>query len=281
MYSIKINDDEFKFDFKEMFYYIMDLGNIEGIQTTSSAINQDGLTLENVNYSSRSIMIEGLFKSNPKRVEEVRKKLSHLINPKIPIEVIKNDKKIIAFPKTTLNISRESKWNNDYFFKFLIEATAFDPFFYNKKDDYILTQGYEDLFEFPLEIKEEGIEFARKRPALTTVTNNGDVPTGCIFEYYFIAETTNPKIINASTREFIKINSSFNQGDKLIIDTNYSKKKITLIREGKEYNYIKHLDYRSSFLQLEVGLNKFKFEVETGENSFQSAILFSERWFEA
>lgn len=281
MYSIKIKDEEFKFDFRELFYYRMDLGTIEGVQTTSSAINQDGMTLENVNYSSRGIIIEGLFKSTPERVEEVKKKLSHLINPKNPIEIIKGDKKIIAFPKSTLNISRDSKWNNNYFFKFLIEATAFDPFFYNKNDEYILTQGYEDLFEFPLEIKREGIEFARKRPALTTVTNNGDVPTGCIFEYYFISETTNPKIINASTREFIQINNTFKQGDKLIIDTNYSKKKISLIRENEEYNYIKYLDYRSSFLQLQVGFNKFKFEVDKGENSFQSAILFSERWFEA
>ncbi len=86
-------------------------------------------------------------------------------------------------------------------------------------------------FEFPLEIPSEGIEMGhRVSNLIVNINNTGAVPCGMRIQFKALATVVNPSLFNVNTREFIKINRTLSAGDVLEVTTEFSNKRIELVK---------------------------------------------------
>jgi len=96
------------------------------------------------------------------------------------------------------------------------------------------------------------------------IVNIGDVPAP--FLARFQGPSTNPRIINQNTLEYIRLNTTLSAADSFEVDTSFGNKTVKLIQGGIEKNGIAFLDIGSTFFQiprptlpsLPVGVNPYR-----------------------
>lgn len=134
-------------------------------------------------------------------------------------------------------------------------------------------------FGFPLEILPEGIEMGHRMPLLiVNCINEGDVESGMVIEFRALATLTNPSLFNVNTREYIKINKGMVAGEIITIDTNYGSKRIISKLNGIETNIFNNIDVTSTFLQLYVQDNLFRYDADTGLDNLVVSIYHSDKY---
>ena len=83
-------------------------------------------------------------------------------------------------------------------------------------------------------------------------------------EFYANGEVINPVVYSNKTHGKIGMNYTMKEGDKIIINTNPGKKKITGRIDGKDSNFINKLMYPAEWFILEVGENLFTVAADAG-----------------
>ena len=131
-------------------------------------------------------------------------------------------------------------------------------------------------FEFPvpdgLELY-DGWEIGYRQPSLiVNVYNSGDVKSGIRIEFRAIGAVTNPVLLNVDTREFIKLNISLVAGDVLTVSTGYGEKAVKLNRGGTITDAFRYLDVDSSYLQIAVGDNLFRYSADANAENLEVSI---------
>lgn len=140
------------------------------------------------------------------------------------------------------------------------------PFWQDVKSTFTDASQVSRLFEFPFAIEEEGIELSAINVAASTVIENGGtVEAGVTFVITATVVSTNPRIHNLSTGEFIGVHATLEPGDQLEICTSTGAKRITHIRNGVRTNYINALMLGSSWLKMAIGANEYSYTVDVGE----------------
>lgn len=92
------------------------------------------------------------------------------------------------------------------------------PFWQDVKSTFTDASQVSRLFEFPFAIEEEGIELSAINVAASTVIENGGtVEAGVTFVITATVVSTNPRIHNLSTGEFIGVHATLQPGDQLEI----------------------------------------------------------------
>lgn len=126
------------------------------------------------------------------------------------------------------------------------------------------------LFEFPVDIPVEGIEFSSLNLHVEkSIINNGDVTTGVLITIRALGIIDTPKIYNVETREYYILNTTLQTGDLVTINTRRGEKSVTLLRNGVESVLIGSLAEGSTWFQLDSGDNLFTLDAESGlENMF-------------
>lgn len=75
------------------------------------------------------------------------------------------------------------------------------------------------------------------------------------------------------TQEFIKFNNlTMTAGDILTISTYYGKKEVTLLRDGVLVDAFRYLDVDSTYIQLDVGDNLFRYDAESNRDGVEVSI---------
>ena len=82
----------------------------------------------------------------------------------------------------------------------------------------------------------------------------------------------NPSLLNVDTQEFIKLNITMEAGDTLSVSTGYGEKEVTLKRGGATSDAFRYLDVDSSYLQLSVGDNLFRYSAEENLENLEVSI---------
>lgn len=131
-------------------------------------------------------------------------------------------------------------------------------------------------FEFPvpdgLELA-EGWEIGYRQPSLiVNVFNSGDVKSGIRIEFRALGVVKNPVLLNVDTQEFIKLNISLVAGDVLTVSTGYGEKAVKLKRGGVTTDAFRYLDVDSSYLQIAVGDNLFRYSADTNAENLEVSI---------
>lgn len=140
------------------------------------------------------------------------------------------------------------------------------PFWQDVASTYTDASQVSKLFEFPFAIDEEGVELSTINTGSSTlIENGGTVEAGVTFVITATVQSTNPRIHNLSTGEYIGVHATLEPGDQLEICTVTGSKRITHIRGGVRTNYINALMLGSKWLQMAIGANEYSYTVDSGE----------------
>ena len=133
-------------------------------------------------------------------------------------------------------------------------------------ETYTNASNVEALFEFEFETDDEGVELSTiDLSASTIIQNDGTVEAGVTFEITATTLSTNPRIYNLSTGEFIGFWTELQPGDRLEVCTLTGSKGVTHIRDGVRTNCINTMMEGSQWLQMDIGANEYSYTVDEGE----------------
>lgn len=155
-----------------------------------------------------------------------------------------------------------------------------EPYFKDTKELSVQFGELVPLFEFPFSIPAEGMEFSRYAVNYRkNIINTGDTDTGAVIKLYALGDVSNPTIYDITNGTQMKLNITMKKGDTVLIDTNFDKKSITLIREGKSTNLLGYMRPDSDWFTLTAGNNIYAYECESGavdlQLTVQAPVLYS------
>ena len=258
-----------------------DVSGLSDIRNAIYSINsmgQDGDTYLGNRIESRDIEIVGHIKERDKaQIQTLRRRLNHVMNPHYAATLIYecgDFKRVIG-----CKVDNAPVYNRQVIFeRFTIQLLCPNPFWSEEgitREDIALWVGN---FEFPvpdgLEIPMiEGWQIGFREPSLiVNVLNRGDVRAGLRVEFRAIGVVVNPFLLNVDTGEYIKINITMEAGDMLAISTGYGEKAVTFQRNGVVTDAFRYLDVDSSYLQLAVGDNLFRYDASSNLENLEVSI---------
>lgn len=243
--------------------------------------NQDGQTPKGQIFQPRpisfSVVVLG---ENAGEVFERRRQLLRFFNPKYEFRVIyENDYVTVKFdcridgpprfPPTQSNNGRPDQ-------KCAISLICDNPYLFDVNETTVSMSIEEPKFGFPLMFFNE-ITMSTLIGTRVVVNNTGDVDTPVKIQ--FNGATVNPKIINETTGEYIKVNREIQEDEILEIFTGYGKKYVEIIKpDGSRENAFHYIDLTSKFFQLVAGGNILSYEADSGADSAMVFIYYTNRY---
>lgn len=149
------------------------------------------------------------------------------------------------------------------------------PYMYSNDDFAQNIASIIPIFEFTLEIPDDGIEFDTFAFAKEVeLDNDGDFETYCKAVMIAKGNVTNPVL--KKDDKYVKLLDTLQSGDVLIIDLVSSPAKIT--KNGE--NIIRLVDRTSSFtdMKFDVGNNTIGYDADNGSNLLDVTIYFNKRY---
>ena len=257
-----------------------------GALVNYSASTEDGSNYQSTKIQNREFDIPFFIRKQLSEsfwIEDRRNLAYSVLNPKLNpfrIDITTNGgseyylyANLEGAPLFPVNFNNDnSGWQNG-----IVSFSCSDPFFYKNGDSVNVDVAvFNPSFEFPLEINpSEGIEFASRSQTLVfNVENKGQDSTGFNITFRASGYLSNPSIVNVNTGRGIKINTDMEEGDVILISTYKRRKRVTLMRNGTETNIFSKLDLDSTFLQLEIGDNLFRYNASENVDKLQTNINF-------
>jgi hypothetical protein len=111
-------------------------------------------------------------------------------------------------------------------------------------------------------------------PVTATVTGDYDTPISVTFT----GPSTNPRIVNADTIEYIRLDTTLATGDTFVANTAFGQKTVTLTQGGIVKNGTAFLDIGSTFFQLTPGSNTVYFEDDAVASTATASMTWTERY---
>lgn len=241
-----------------------------GAENYYSESTKDGSTRTGTKLSNRNLEIEFQIRKtsdwNDYLIEEQKSKIFKVFNPKqnpVRLDITTKSGKQYYL---SANVDSTPAFSNEKpaYIGCLIQFSCDDPYIYEADEQKVDIALWVGAFEFPLEIPADtGIEMGYRSPSLiVNVTNDGQTETGMLIRFKALGTLTNPSLINVNTQEFIKLNTTMEAGDVIEVSTYPGNKYVKLTRNGITSDALNTLKLTSTFLQLEVGDNLFRYDAE-------------------
>lgn len=260
-----------------------DVTGIAGIDNTiykTNSMGQHGDTYINQRYEARDITIVGNINStNKDRVLELRRMAEKILNAELDAKLIYTYKDFVRVIDCKVDGIPQFKKGN-VFMQYSIPITCCNPFWREEAEAKKDIAAWVSSWEFDFEIPEEGIELGYREPSIiVNVYNEGDVKSGMRVEFRAIGTVVNPILLNVNTQEYLKlIDTTMAAGDVITINTEYGSKGATLTREGEVIDYFRHIDVDSTFMQLAIGDNVFRYDAESGVTALEATIYHNNKY---
>lgn len=166
--------------------------------------------------------------------------------------------------------------------QFAVQLECLNPFWREEDEEKEDIASWVPAWEFPCEIEQDNdksmIFGYRAESVIVDCYNEGDVSTGMRVRFTALGTVTNPILLNVDTEEFIQINVTMQTGDVIEVNTKYGSKGAKLIRDGEESDYFRFVDVDSTFMQLAIGDNNFRYDAASGVNSMEVAIFYNKEY---
>lgn len=253
------------------------LGSPENAIYTQKSPFQDGVTVTGSTLEFRNIVIEGkIIDRNRVNRQAYRNRLLQAFNPKLDGKLIYESVDLKRQIECKVEQAPYFASNSEQSYQdFSISLIAPSPFWKDIntiKEEVAIWRG---AFEFPLEIVEEGIELGYREPSLiVNVLNKGDVPCGMKIQFKALATVVNPSLFNVNTREYFKINKVLEAGEIITVTTHFQNKRVELSKNGVVSNAFNWIDLDSTFLQLDVGDNLFRYDADEGLDNLEVSLYY-------
>lgn len=284
------NQEELILDMVSTPDYILksvDWGTVQGTHHSYKYVNQIGESVANTSLGTRAITIEGwVVAVNENHMTTLKRKLNSFVNPQEAITMFYSDYKINFIPDETVKYSASTAENNEIFCKFQIYGTAPNPLFSDDSETILPFVETAPSFHFPMvlsrSLPDKGAVFGKRTASLIiNLVNEGSVPVGMKIVFKANGTVTNPSLMNINTQEVFTINKVMIAGEEIEIVTNIGEKSIKGKFENNDYtNYFMYKDVDSSWLQLEVGDNLFRYNADDGVDSLDVFVYFYNQYLE-
>lgn len=252
------------------------LSDVRNAIYSTNSMGQDGDTYLGYRIESRDIDIVGHIKERDKQAaQSLRRKLNRILNPQYEATLtyeFGSFKRIIGCKIDDAPLFKRKP----IFEQFTIQLSCLNPFWREEAETREDIATWIGGFEFPvpdgLQIS-DGWQIGYRQPSLiVNVYNSGDVKSGIRIEFRALGALSNPQLLNVDTQEFIKLNINLVAGDVLTISTGYGEKAVKLKRDGVETDAFRYLDVDSSYLQLSVGDNLFRYSAASNVENLEVSI---------
>lgn len=260
-----------------------DVTGLDSIDSTlyrTNSMGQHGDTEIGQRYEPRDITIKASINRTDKdRVLELRRQAERILNAELEAKLIytyKDFVRVIGCKVDGRPVFKRSKVFTDL----TIPITCCNPFWKEEAEAKKDVAAWVANWEFDFEIPEEGIELGYREPSvIVDVYNEGDVRSGMRIEFRAIGTVENPILLNVDTQQYIKLtNTVMVAGDIITVNTEYGNKGATLTRGGTVEDYFRHIDIDSTFMQLEIGDNVFRYDAENGVNALEVTIYHNNKY---
>lgn len=255
-----------------------DFGTIEAEHSVYKGMGQAGNYLTESTLGSRSISIIGyILAKNPLDMEEKRRALFQILNPLDWFELHVDGKKLVGKPEKTPSVSPKWKENNQFFMKFVLDGFCPEPCFMPAVPHKFTIAAWKPLFRFPLVFpKDKGVAMGiRTTSTIVRVPNDGDLPTGMVVEFRARGSVEEPSLLHLDSREEIRLHYTMAADEVIQIDSNYGQKTVISNMNG---DIFQHFDQNSSFIQLFVGDNTFRYAAADNISNLECTLYFSPKY---
>jgi len=292
--KLKKGNKTIAFDSKSYVLTSVDYGAISATRATVKGANQIGERVMNTTLDKRGIEIVGFIRAqaplglSPAEQEKYLAKdmkakkaaLYQICEPRAEFELCPDDTLVLkCYTDSTVRFSTSKLLNNERVAQFVIDATCYDPLFYDAVARYRRIAEWASNFIWPLQIPESGFTFADRTDSLiTTLQNDGDVETGLLIHFTASATVGNPVLTNLETGEYIKLNRTLEAGETVVVNTNYGAESVTSHRGDMIEDIINDLDLGSTFLQAPVGTTPFHYTADSNISAMTVTIYYFQRY---
>lgn len=250
---------------------------------TASSVGQDGETLVDTRIESRVIQISGHLRATDKlEKQELRRRLNRALNPHqaatLTYELGKGKRVIKCIPRSAPTYVPR---RGSVFEEFVVQLICLNPFWQEATQTRTDVAAWVGLMEFPVEsggleiIEGEWQIGERTKSVVANIVNLGDVDAGMKISFTASGTVVNPMLVDMESGEFIRINTTMEAGDEIVVKTGYGEKEVLLIREGAEENIFRLLDIDSTYLQIKPGDNLYKYDADEGVDALGVVIWHS------
>lgn len=269
-------------DYSSYLIQNIDLGTVEANESTYTGYNQDGEVYISSALDKRQIVLKfAIVFDDNSQLLKARNKLMRVFNPKLGQGILRylyngveRESMCVADRLPYMPLSPNKTFSIGE-----VVLLAHDPYLKDVNETKVSVATWRSAFKFPLTLPKQGIIMGYKEPSLiVNIINSGDVECGMTIEFVAKGEVKNPSLVNVNTQEYIKINRTMVAGEKIIVSTGYSHKKIMSELNGESVNIMNYLDLSSTFLQLEVGDNLFRYDAEDNLNQLEINIRYTQRY---
>lgn len=243
---------------------------------SSKSMNQDGASYHGNTLDVGNVDIKFTVSSKNKiELERNKNNIRKIFNPKLgELKIVSGDKKVNCIVTELPFFSPISKLVSTC----LINLKAHDPYWQDLQESKVEIAKWQPNLEFPLDIPSIGLEMGYREPSLiVNVINQGQVKTGLRLQFKALATLENPSLFNINTREYFKINKVMEAGEVIEVTTEFQNKRVKLIKNGVTTTF-HNWDYTSSWLQLEVGDNLFRYDADNGIDNLECSIYFTNKY---
>lgn len=258
------------------------LSGLESTDVSYTGYMQDGEAYQSSRFEKRQIIIKfHVVCESESNLLAVRSKIHRVFNPKLgsgtlvyEYKGVSRKIKCVADGLPTMELaSNVSDCSGE------VILLAHDPFLLDDTETTVNVATWRNAFKFPLTIPKSGMIFGYKEPSLiANVINNGDVECGLTIEFIAKGTVKNPSLLNINTQEYIKVNRAMVAGERITVSTGYNNKKIVSELDGITTNIMNYLDLNSTFLQLEVGDNLFRYDADDNLSQLEVNIRYTQRY---
>lgn len=249
---------------------------------STSSMGQNGSTYQGYRIEPREIEIEGkMYGADKGEQYRLRRELLKILNPELSGTLYYQYgdfiRKIWAKVKGSPTFSHP-----DLYERFVVRFECLDPFWHDEADRRSAVAQWIGAWEFPTEIElnnpNDMIFGYREDSVIVHVQNDGD--TTCGMKIIFTADgvVEDPELYNTQTGEYMRILTTMQAGDVITVDTRYGSKTITLTRDGSDTNLYQAMDVNSTFMQLGIGDNVFRYNAASGLSNLEAMALYSQNY---
>lgn len=262
-----------------------DVTGISDITNTiysTGSMGQDGDTLVGNRIEPRDVEIVGKIQDPDKDTQlRLRRDAVKILNPQLTGTLYYQYGDYIR--KIGAKVKESPRFTHkDLSQEFSILFRCLDPFWREDQENREEVATWVGDWEFPTEIikdDETSMTFGHhEESVIVTVYNAGHVTTGMRMVFRALGALSNPSLFNVNTREYMKLNFDMQGGDVITIDTNYGNKSITLQRNGQETNIYRYMDVDSTFLQLDIGDNIFRYDADSGLSNLEVTVYYAQKY---
>lgn len=258
------------------------LSDVENEIYSTTGINQAGGTYLGYHIAARDIEIVGHINSTDKAtIREYRHQLNHALNPAYSSTLVYQHGDFARKIKCKVNSAPKFS-TNGILTRFTIDLLCLNPYWTDEGETYTQIATWLGGMEFDttdgLQItnseSDPQWEIGYRLPNLiTNIENTGDATTGLTITFTAQGSVSNPGLFDVKTQEYIQVNMDMVAGEEITVKTGYGEKSVTYKNTaGEVMDVFRYLDIQSTYLQLAIGDNPYRYYAAAGEDNLDVTI---------